>query len=349
MEVSVRDVAALVEGEVIGDADLVLTGISSLTEATPGDISFLANEKYAPYLGETAAACVLVGRQHDGCNAVQVVVANPDFAFARVVEAYGPQPHRLPVGVHATAVIADEVVIGEGASIGPYAVIDRGCVIGAGSVIHAHAYLAPNATLGDHCLIHPHVTVREGCRLGNRVIIHSGAVIGSDGFGYASVEGVHHKIPQVGIVEIGDDVEIGANTTIDRARFGVTKIGAGSKIDNLVQIAHNVEIGEHCILVAQTGVAGSTRVGKYVTLAGQSGISGHITIGDQAIVAAQAGVSKNVPARTVVQGHPAMEMRAHQAKEIAARRLPKALAELKELQARVASLEAALTPAEGDA
>ena len=349
MEVRVAEVAEVLGGQVVGDADLVLTGISSLTEAEPGDISFLANPKYAPYLNETRAACVLVGSEQANCPVVQIVVDNPDFAFAKVVEAFGPKPHRLPIGVHPSAVIGDNVTLGEAISVGPYAVIDSGSTIGAGSVVHAHAYIAGNVTMGENCLIHPHVTVREGCQLGDRVIVHSGAVVGSDGFGYASVEGVHHKIPQVGIVEVGDDVEIGANTTIDRARFGVTKIGAGTKIDNLVQIAHNVEIGSHTIIVAQTGIAGSTKVGNYVTLAGQSGIAGHISIGDQAIIAGKAGVSKNIPAKALVAGHPAVDMRTHQAKEISIRRLPKALAELKALNDRIAALEQSLSSEEPSA
>jgi len=347
MRVTARDIAALVDGRVIGDADRLLTGISSLTEAKPGDISFLANPKYAPYLTETEASAVLVEAEQEAGDLVQVVVANPDWAFAKVVEAFGPKPSRLPTGVHPTAVVGEGVRLGEEVAIGAYAVIGSGTVIGDRTKVYPHAFIGDGASVGSDSTLYPHVTLRENCVIGQRVIVHSGAVIGSDGFGYASVEGVHHKIPQVGIVVVGDDVEIGANTTIDRARFGKTVIGTGTKIDNLVQIAHNVEIGEHCIIVAQVGIAGSTTVGNYVTVAGQSGVAGHITIGDRAIVAGQSGVSKNVPAGVLVQGNPAMEMKANQAKEIAVRRLPKTAATLKQLEQEVARLNARLEEWEG--
>jgi UDP-3-O-[3-hydroxymyristoyl] glucosamine N-acyltransferase len=191
------------------------------------------------------------------------------------------------------------------------------------------------------------VTIREGCILGDRVILHAGAVIGADGFGYATVEGVHHKIPQVGCVELGNDVEIGANTCIDRARFGKTVVGAGTKIDNLVQLAHNVQVGDHCIIIAQVGVAGSTRIGRHVTLCGQSAINGHISIGDRSIVTARAGVSKSLPPQSVVQGIPAQPMKQHQMQEIALRRLPRTQETVKQLQRRIVELEARLARLDG--
>ncbi|MHC5067124.1 MAG: UDP-3-O-(3-hydroxymyristoyl)glucosamine N-acyltransferase [Planctomycetota bacterium] len=342
LDVTAGSIAALLDGEVIGDGSVAITGISSLTEAQPGDISFLANPKYAPFLAETNASAVIVGRAEDCPGLTQIVVANPDHAFARVVETYGPKPSRLPTGVHPSAVIGDGVTLGEDVAIGAYAVIADGATVAAGSRIYPHAFIGEGAAIGAECTIYPHATIRERCQLGDRVIIHSGAVIGSDGFGYASVEGVHHKIPQVGIVVIGDDVEIGANTSIDRARFGQTVIGTGTKVDNLVQIAHNVHIGAHCIVVSQVGVAGSTTIGNHVTLAGQSGVAGHLTIGDQVIVAGQSGVTKNVPAKAVVQGNPAMELRRNQAKDVAIRRLPQTMATVKQLEARISELEAKL-------
>ncbi|MDA3963187.1 MAG: UDP-3-O-(3-hydroxymyristoyl)glucosamine N-acyltransferase [Planctomycetota bacterium] len=347
MRVRVAEVAKLLEGRIIGDPELELTGISSLTEAGPGDVSFLANPKYAPHLADTRAAAVLVDSPHDASHLVQIVVANPDWAFAQLVSAFGPQPGRLPIGVHPTAVIGDGVTLGEQVAIGAYVVIGEGAIIGDNCRIHAHAFIGDDATLGTACTIHPHVTVREGCQLGNKVIIHSGAVIGSDGFGYASVEGVHHKIPQVGIVVVGDDVEIGANTTIDRARFGKTIIGAGSKLDNLVQIAHNVEVGRGCIITAQCGIAGSTTLGSYVTIAGQSGLSGHITIGDQAIIAGQSGVTKNVPAKAVIQGSPATNINDFRKGVINVRRMPQTIAAVKQMEQRLATLEARLAELEG--
>lgn len=347
MRVTVAEVATLVKGTVVGDPTQLLTGVSSLTEATPGDITFLANPKYAPFLADCRASAVLVGIKQEQNRFVQIVVANPDYAFAQVVDAYGPRPVVLPEGVHPTAVIGEGVHLGKGIAVGAFAVVADGATLGDGCRIYPHTFVGTEASLGNDCILYPHVTVRERCALGDRVIIHSGAVIGSDGFGYASVEGVHHKIPQVGIVVVGDDVEIGANSTIDRARFGRTVIGTGTKIDNLVQIAHNVEIGEHCIIVAQVGVAGSTRLGRGVTLAGQAGLAGHITIGDHAIVAGQSGVSKNVPPRAVVQGYPAQDLKRHQTQEIALRRLPGTLGQVKALEQRVAELEARL--AEGGA
>lgn len=342
MQVSVRQIADLLEGDIHGDETVTVTGISSLTEAAVGDISFLANPKYAPFLAETKASAVLVGERQEADHLVQIIVANPDHAFARVVEAYGPKPSPPPPGIHASAIIGDRVSIGKDVAIGAYCVVADGVSIGDGTRLYPHAYIGGDADIGADCTIYPHATVRETCILGDRVIIHSGAVIGSDGFGYASVEGVHHKIPQVGIVRIGDDVEIGANTSIDRARFGETSIGRGTKVDNLVQIAHNVSIGDHCIVVSQVGVAGSTSVGKHVTLAGQSGIAGHITIGDRAIIAGKSGISKNVPPGALMQGNPAMQMKANMAKEIAVRRLPKTLATVKTLEQRIGELESRL-------
>lgn len=347
MRVTVREVAHLVGGTVIGDETQVLTGISSLTEANPGDVSFLANPKYETYLGETKAAAVLVANQHKAPNLVQIVVPNPDFAFARVVATYGPKAVPPPRGIHPTAMVGERVTLGTNIAVGPYVVIADGAAIGDNTVIYPHVYIGHETTIGTDSTIYPQVSIRERCVIGSRVILHSGVVIGSDGFGYASVEGVHHKIPQVGIVVVEDDVEIGANTCLDRARFGRTRIGKGTKIDNLVQIAHNVETGHHCIIVAQVGVAGSTKLGNYVTLAGQAGISGHLTIGDHAIVTGKAGVSKNIPPRMVVRGSPAQEIKACQAQEVAVRRLPATQGAVKELQARVAELErrlAALAP-----
>ena len=339
MRVTVREVAQLLGGTVIGDDQQIITGISSLTEASPGDISFLANPKYESYLGETKATAVLVAAEQKAPNLAQIVISNPDFAFARVVATFGPKAVPPPVGIHPTAIIGERVKIGANAAIGPYAVIADGVVIGDNVVMYPHVYVGHESAIGSDCTLYPQVSVRERSQLGNRVILHSGVVIGSDGFGYASVEGVHHKIPQVGIVVIEDDVEIGANSCLDRARFGRTRIGKGTKIDNLVQVAHNVETGHHCIIVAQVGVAGSTKLGNYVTLAGQAGISGHLTIGDHAIVTGKAGVSKSIPPRLVVRGSPAQEIKAAQAQEVAVRRLPATQVTVKELLLRVAELE----------
>lgn len=346
MDVSVADIADLVDGTVIaGDAATRITGVSSLGEAGSGDITFLATDRYLNYLAESRASAVLV-RAHQDCDLTQIQVADPDVAFARVVETYAAPPKDRFTGIHPTAVIGSGSRIGDNVAIGAYAVIGEDAEIEDGTVIYPHVFVGRGCRVGRDCLIYPHVSIREQCHLGAHVTIHSGVIIGSDGFGYASVQGVHHKIPQIGRVVIEDDVEIGANSTIDRARFGVTRIGKGTKIDNLVMIAHNVDIGEHCIIVSQVGIAGSAHLGNHVTVAGQAGLSGHLTIGDRAIVSARAGVTKNIPADAVVMGFPAQDVKVHKNREIALRHLPEALSTVKILEERIRALEARL---EGEA
>lgn len=338
LRVTVGEIAQLLGGSVIGDAATLITGISSLTEAKPGDISFLANPKYASFLAETRASAVLVAKA-ETTGIAQIVVPNPDHAFARLVDHYGPPAARVRTGVHPTAVIGERVTLGDDVAIGAYVVIGDGASIGDRTMLHPHVVIGADAQLGSDTVLYPQVSVRERCILGNRVIIHSGAVIGSDGYGYATVQGVHEKIPQVGIVVLEDDVEVGANTTIDRARFDRTRIGKGTKIDNLVQLAHNVETGQHCLIVAQVGIAGSTKLGNYVTVAGQAAVGGHLHIGDQAVVTAMAGVSKSVPPKTVVRGYPAQEIKVAQAMEVAVRRLPATQDRVRQLEARLVELE----------
>ena len=318
----------------------VLTGVAGLGDAQISDLSFLANPKYLNLLPTTRAGCVLIGTAQPPLPfAVQVVVANPDLTLAQLVDAFGPKPVHPEPGIHPTAVIGLRCVLGARARIGPYAVIGDDCHLGDDVVLHAHVVLGAQVALGDGCVLYPQVSVRERCSLGARVIVHNGTVIGSDGFGYATVEGVHKKIPQIGTVVIEDDVEIGANTAIDRARFGRTRIGSGTKIDNLVQIAHNVEIGQHGLIVGQAGIAGSTRLGHHVTLAGQIGLAGHLHLGNHVTVTAQSGVGKNLPDGAVVRGSPAQEFRTEMAQEVARRKMPEALERLRKLEARIAELE----------
>ncbi len=351
MQVRVKEVAAFVGGSVVDGVatanaapahtgDSLLSGIAGLTEAKTGDLSFLANPKYAPHLANAQATAVLVSKSLPNVKPAQIVVGNPDLAFAKLVTAFGPQPSHPPAGIHPTAVIGERVTLGANPRIGAYAVIGDGVVIGDNAVIHPHVVLGTDVTIANDVILYPHVTIRERCRIGNRVILHPGVVIGADGFGYALLDGKHQKIPQIGIVILEDDVEIGANTTIDRARFGKTRIGSGTKIDNLVQIAHNVETGSHCIIVSQVGIAGSTKLGHYVTIGGQAGIVGHITIGDQAAITGQAGITKNVPAKAVLRGSPAQDFKLAQHQEIAVRRLPATQQTVRELLDRVAALEA---------
>jgi len=305
---TLQEILRLVDGATSSkNLDLEITGFASLRDAQGGELSFFYSPRYLQELRQTKAAAVLVplsfGEEH---ASILVKVKDPSAAFDRIIAALAKhEEYRPKAGVHPTALIAPNVQIGPNVSIAAYAVIEEGAVIGGRSVIGAHVFVGAYTKIGEDAFLHPHVTVRERCLLGNRVILHPGVVIGSCGFGYDSKTGTHQKIPQIGIVQIEDDVEIGANTTIDRARFGRTHIGQGTKIDNLVQIAHNVVIGPHNIICAQVGISGSTRTGAYVTLAGQVGLSGHIEIGERAIVAAQAGASKNISAGEVMIGAPA--------------------------------------------
>jgi UDP-3-O-[3-hydroxymyristoyl] glucosamine N-acyltransferase len=269
-------------------------------------------------------------------------VANPSLAFARLVEFFAPKPPVFASGVHPTAVLGEGVVIGEGASIQPFAVLEPGVVVGAGSIVGAYCYLGHESKLGEHCLLHPRVTIASRCVVGNRVILHSGVVLGSDGFGFEWTGGRHVKIPQVGIVQVDDDVEIGANTTVDRARFGRNWIQEGCKIDNLVQVAHNVVVGKHTLLVAQAGISGSTQLGARVTLAGQVGVAGHLQIGDGAVVSAQSGVSKSLPGAALYMGSPAQPAQEFREQVAMVRRLGR-------LQERVARLEKAASQESGPA
>ena len=283
-------------GELIGDSQQVISGAASLAEATTGEITFFANPKYMPQLRATRASAVFVPVDfNEKIEAAQIRVAHPAKSFEQVVMKLAPGPIQFAPGIHPTAIIAPGTELGQRVSVQPYVVIEAGVSIGDDTVIGASSYIGHETTIGAGCMIYPHVTIRERTRIGAGVIIHSGAVIAADGFGFEIVEGRHDKVPQIGIVQIDDDVEIGANTTVDRARFGRTWIKEGAKIDNLVQIAHNVVVGKHSVIAAQTGVAGSSRVGDYVMIGGQVGVTGHVEIGDRNIIAAKTGVSKDLP------------------------------------------------------
>lgn len=341
---TLREIAELTGGRIEGDADCQIRGVASLADATQGDISFLSNPRYAADVAVTRASAVLLPESWDGsCPCAAVRVKNPDASFARIAVKLGPPPVPRVEGIHPTAVIAAGARIGKGAGIGPYCVVEAGAVIGDGTELKAGCYIGHEAVVGSNCTFYPHVTLRERVRVGDRVIIHNGAVIGSDGFGYSMKDGRWEKIPQIGIVEIGSDVEIGANATVDRARFGRTVIEDGVKIDNLVQIAHNVRIGAHSALAAQVGISGSTKVGNHVQLAGQVGVVGHISIGDRTVVLGQAGVTKDIPSGSVVSGMPATPHREELTRQAHVARLPLLKAKLAQLEKKVAELEARLT------
>ena len=297
MSFTLKELAARSGGELLGEGSQTITGAASLAEATPGEISFFANPKYMPLLRKTRASAVFVPADFsDTIGAAQIRVSNPAKAFEQVVLSLAPEPICFAPGIHPTAVISPDAELGEQVSIQPHTVIESGAVIGYQTVIGANSYVGHGTRIGTGCMIYPQVTLRERTVIGDRVVIHSGAIIGADGFGFEIVEGRQKKIPQIGIVQIDDDVEIGANTTIDRARFGRTWIKEGAKIDNLVQIAHNVVVGRHSVIAAQTGIAGSSRVGDYVMIGGKVGITSHVEIGDRNMIGASTGVSKDLPA-----------------------------------------------------
>ncbi|MCX7983946.1 MAG: UDP-3-O-(3-hydroxymyristoyl)glucosamine N-acyltransferase [Bacteroidetes bacterium] len=347
---TLSEIASLLGGDILGDESspsIEITTLSKIEEAQCGSLTFLANPKYEKYLLTTSATAVLVSRTfpveeyRTKISIVFVRVDDPYIAFLRLLPRFIQVPDPFSPEIHPTAVIERSAVLGDDVSIGAYAVICDGARVGNGTKIGAGCVIGKNATVGNHCLLYPNVTVYHGCTIGNRVILHSGAVIGSDGFGHAPrADGTYEKIPQLGIVVIEDDVEIGANTTIDRATLGETKICRGVKIDNLVQIAHNVVIGENTVIAAQTGISGSTKIGKNCKLAGQVGIAGHIEIADGTIIMAQSGVPNSIKEPNKAYfGYPADEARKAQRAYAALKMLPDTIRELTALKQRVEELE----------
>jgi len=339
---TLNEIAKLIDGKVIGDGDTLITGVSGIKEAADGDITFLANPKYSSLMDKTAAAAIITSAEAQKTTKPIILTENPSLAFVKIISMFMPDDAGHPQGIDYTVVMGKNVTLGKDVVLGPYVVIGDNVTIGDNTIIYAGCFIGHHTKIGSQTLIYPHVSIRERISIGNRVIIHSGTVIGSDGFGFATIKGSHHKIPQVGTVEIADDVEIGANVTIDRARFDKTVIGRGTKIDNLVQIAHNVVIGENALIVAQVGIAGSTIIGNNVTLAGQAGLVGHITIGDNVIVTGQSGVAKSVPADTMVSGYPARPFMTTQRVNASMQNLPKLFELVKQLKKKVEELEARL-------
>ena len=329
MAISVNDLAERISGRVEGDGSRLISGLSGLEQAGPGDVSFLANGRYAALLESTKAAAVVISNKYDGpCppSAALIRVANADAAFAQAAEIFSPPSPDDPAGCHSSAIIDATADVSPDASVQAGVIIERDATVGAGSVLRPGCYVGRGARIGRDCLIHANVTIREHCTIGDRVIIHSGSVIGSDGFGYSFATGKPLKIPQIGRVIIEDDVEIGANVTIDRARFDATVIGRNVKIDNLVQIAHNVRIGENSIIVALCAIAGSTTLGRGCMLGGQVAVDGHLRIGNNVRIAAKSGVTKDIADNSVIGGFPAhsqqddLRMRAEMRKLIGASR-----------------------------
>jgi len=342
LKVTAGELAVRLGGRVDGDSCTVLTGLAGLGEAGPGDLSFLANPRYGNLVSGTRASAVIVHDKWDGKAPCALIrVENPDAAFASVAAMAAPVPPAVAAGIDPSAVVAPDARLGDGVCIGPLCIIRSGVEIGSGTVLMGLCYVGDNSRIGEDCRLHPNVSLRERVSLGNRVIVHNGAVIGSDGFGYFRTAAGWNKIPQTGTVEIGDDVEIGANVTIDRARFGKTVIARGVKMDNLVQVAHNVRIGEHTAIAAQAGISGSTTIGRNVQIGGQAGVAGHTSVGDGAIIGAQAGVTKSVADGSFVSGYPAMP-------HDKARKLHAMTARLPDLRERVAGLEKRLKALEDE-
>ncbi len=340
-EKSAADIAAEVGGSLVGDGSVKVSAVASLADAGERHVSFLGNEKYRAQVATTEAGIVLVpidyaaepppGRAYIRCD-------NPNRAFSQLVVDFAPAPLVPTPGTHPAAVVAEGATVAPSASIGACAVIEEGAVIGEKTIIGAGTYIGHGARIGRDCHLYPNVTVREACILGDRVIVHSGTVIGSDGFGFEMSKEGHTKIPQIGMVQIDDDVELGACVTVDRARFGRTWIKRGVKVDNLVQIAHNVVIGEHSVIVAQVGISGSAILGKHVIMAGQSGAPGHIHIGDGATIMGKSGPMSDVEPGATLMGMPAMPRAKFMRCSVLYQRLPDMHSQLKSLQKQVEEL-----------
>lgn len=333
----VGDVAKLLRGELRGEPDREIVGAAGLEDAGEGYVSFVADDKGLPLAMKSRASCFIVGRFMDGLDASQIKVEYPQLAFAQLLGRFYEAKHPL-AGVHELAFVAGGATVSSDAAVGAFAYIAEGAAIGARTVIYPGVFVGEGTRMGEDCLVYPNVVIRDGVEIGDRVIIHPGAVVGADGFGYFPHEGKHVKMPQVGGVIIGDDVEIGACTTIDRATTGNTVIGKGTKIDNLVQVAHNVKIGEHSIIVSQAGIAGSCKIGSGVVLGGQAGLADHLTIDDGVMLAARSGVMHDLK-KGVYAGAPAVPRREFMRATSYFFKLPELAAKIKALEEKLANIE----------
>lgn len=327
------EIALHLDGEVVGEESLVLSGFAPASVAKKGDLTFAENESYFQSAELSAAAAILVDGPFVSPRKTLIRVANARIAFAKVLPLFFPE-RKFGPGIHATAVVAGSASIEATAHIGPHCVVDEGVFIGAGVILQGGNHVGPKCRIGSGSHLFPNAVLYAQTQLGHRVRIHAGSVIGSDGFGYVPDAGIHRKIQQIGWVVIGDDVEIGANVTIDRGALGPTTIGRGSKIDNLVQIGHNVTIGENCLVISQAGIAGSTVLGDHVTVAGQAGLAGHLKIGAHATVSAQSGVMHDIPEGEKWFGYPALPDRKMKRQLIALQQLPDLLRRVGELEER---------------
>ena len=341
-QMSIKEIANIVNGEIIGDSDINLTGLGKIEEADSKEITFFANPKYKQFLSTSKAGTILVNKNFDVSeysDKTFIKVEDAYFSFVKLFSIFYPQGDLLPLGISSLAYVDNNARVGTNVRIGPNVYVGQDCRIGNNVILYPGVVLLKNIEVGDDSVLYPNVSIRENCKIGKRVILHNGAVIGSDGFGFAFQEGRYHKIPQMGIVILEDDVELGANVTIDRATLGETRICSGTKLDNLVQIAHNVEVGSHTVMAAQCGVAGSTKIGSYVMFGGQVGVAGHSQIGDKVQVGAQSGVAKNAADGEVLFGSPARPMMKTKRIEAVINNLPEMAKKLSALQREVEKLK----------
>jgi len=343
MEFSANQIAALAGGTVEGNGDVKINTFAKIEEGVPGAISFLANIKYEHYIYTTESSAVLVSRDFKPEQPVKATLIRVDDPYATVAHLLTMVQQMLtpsPTGIEQPSYVAEGVVLPDDVYVGAFAYIAKGAKIGKGAKIFPHAYVGERAEIGENTILYSGVKVYHGCKIGNRCILHSGAVVGADGFGFAPLpDGSYDKIPQIGIVEIADDVEIGANTTIDRAMMGATRIGRGVKLDNLIQIGHNCTVGDWTVMAAQAGVAGSCHVGSHCMIGGQVGLAGHIKIGDRAQIAAQSGIHKDVPDDARLFGSPAMDLKAYGRQAVNIKNLPRLIDRVKSLETAVRNLE----------
>jgi UDP-3-O-[3-hydroxymyristoyl] glucosamine N-acyltransferase len=343
MNKKLKELAAWVGGTVIGDGDVDISGGAAIEEAQPGEITFISNPKYLSMLSATKASAVIVSPTVTQGDKPLLSIANPYLAFAKILSLYTQKAYQ-PKGIAPQASISPTARVGKEITVYPFVCVGDRCSIGDRVTLYPGVSVGEDSSIGDESILHAHVSIYPGTIIGKRVILHSGVVVGSDGFGYVKDGKKNVKIPQVGHVEIEDDVEIGANTTVDRAALGKTVIHRGVKIDNLVQVAHNVVIGEDSIIVAQVGISGSTKIGSNVTLAGQAGLTGHITVGDNVMVGAQSGVMNDLPPNSAYTGSPAIPHREQLRVVSATLKLPEMRKTLKEIDARLKRIEEMTSP-----
>ncbi|HAV65346.1 MAG TPA: UDP-3-O-(3-hydroxymyristoyl)glucosamine N-acyltransferase [Verrucomicrobiales bacterium] len=339
MTFTVQQIAERLDGDVLGDGSIEIHGFAPADSAREGDLTFAEKATYLATAEASRAAAILVADDCSSSTKAIIRVANPRVAVAKLLPLFFPEPDE-PAGVHPSAVIAASAKVDSSAHIGPNCSIGEGVTLGARCVLHGGNHVRRDSQLGNDVVLHPNVVIYPGTKIGNRVVIHAGSVIGSDGYGYVFDEGRHLKMPQVGQVIIHDDVEIGANTAIDRGALGPTVIGQGTKIDNLVHVAHNVAFGRHCLIMGQCGFAGSTRLGDYCVVASQSGVAGHLKLGSQSMIGAKSGVMRDIPDKGTVLGIPAQPDKQTKRQWIALQQLPDLLKQVRDMQKQLAELSA---------